>query len=371
MVDFQTGGFCVSIYEFDGYGRNLDNRPIFDVLRRELLSGHHKWRYIDSQILSEEERLQTDNRIHCVLYFMSPNSVEELDFEMFRVLNDIAPIIPIVAKVDTLTASELSVHLEEVEALLRSVGPSAYYHSTDTPTDEEGGREQDPTRKVVPNLQLSSSIFTLAKYENDESVCSMKKSPEKDNVSSTEKETPASVEISRRSVSSVGQYLFESAVHLAEGVQSSEPIMRCDNSPSSDELGPGSAPCVGPGPAATDERVCISASASAKDPTHRYTSALQEGLYWPSEDTLHPEPVPVDAPAQYLLRSIPQSEPLPLLGPRNLNVFAMIASFPGRFREHSYGKIDILDKSLSDFRRLQLLLFSSGSLLIFYRSSNK
>ena len=72
--------------------------------------------YIDSkfeQFLSDESGLNrrniSDNRVHCCFYFISPwgHGMKPLDIECMKALQGKVNIIPIIAKADTLTQSEV------------------------------------------------------------------------------------------------------------------------------------------------------------------------------------------------------------------------------------------------------------------------
>ena len=72
--------------------------------------------YIDDQFerfLNDESGLNrrniSDNRAHCCFYFISPwgHGLKPLDIECMKALQSKVNIIPIIAKADTLTASEV------------------------------------------------------------------------------------------------------------------------------------------------------------------------------------------------------------------------------------------------------------------------
>jgi hypothetical protein len=64
--------------------------------------------------MSQEDFLLRDERIHCLFYFLSPHSLKEIDKEFLKKVSRIVPIIPIIAKADTLTVLERNFFMKEV-----------------------------------------------------------------------------------------------------------------------------------------------------------------------------------------------------------------------------------------------------------------
>jgi hypothetical protein len=64
--------------------------------------------------MSQEDFLRRDERIHCLFYFLSPHSLKEIDKEFLKKVSSIVPIIPVIAKADTLTVVERNLFTKEV-----------------------------------------------------------------------------------------------------------------------------------------------------------------------------------------------------------------------------------------------------------------
>lgn len=64
--------------------------------------------------MSQEEFLLRDERIHCLFYFLSPHSLKQIDVAFLSRVSSIVPIIPVIAKADTLTVMERNFFLKEV-----------------------------------------------------------------------------------------------------------------------------------------------------------------------------------------------------------------------------------------------------------------
>ena len=82
--------------------------------------------------MSAEEILQEDNRIHCVFYFFAAHTMKEIDISFLSKLSGLVPIIPVVAKADTMTTDERNLYLSEVhntiEEMSRSLGTPLTYN---------------------------------------------------------------------------------------------------------------------------------------------------------------------------------------------------------------------------------------------------
>ena len=82
--------------------------------------------------MSAEEILQEDNRIHCIFYFFAAQTMKEIDISFLSKLSGLVPIIPVVAKADTMTTDERNLYLSEVhntiEEMSRSLGTPITYN---------------------------------------------------------------------------------------------------------------------------------------------------------------------------------------------------------------------------------------------------
>ena len=62
-----------------------------------------------------------DNRVHCVFYFVAPHRIKDIDKEIIKTLNGLAPMVLVVAKADTMTLQERRKHLENVFAMMKEL----------------------------------------------------------------------------------------------------------------------------------------------------------------------------------------------------------------------------------------------------------
>ena len=96
----------VNIIDTPGYGDTIDNssriQPIREYVHQQLE------RHYEAENSPEGLDSGTDERIHVCLYFISPQRMHELDKEFMKQLQLEVPVIPLIAKADTVTDSELA-----------------------------------------------------------------------------------------------------------------------------------------------------------------------------------------------------------------------------------------------------------------------
>ncbi|KAM6502119.1 GTP binding protein [Amanita muscaria] len=158
-VELEEDGLRISLTIVDtpGFGDNIDNRNAFqeivDYLERQ---------YDD--ILAEQSRIKrnprfTDNRVHCLLYFIPPggHALRELDIELMRRLSPRANVIPVIGKADSLTPSELRAFkrriIEDIEHYQIPIYDFPYDPEDD---DEETIQENLELRALLPFAVIGS-----------------------------------------------------------------------------------------------------------------------------------------------------------------------------------------------------------------------
>lgn len=109
-IDTETGRIDLYVYYAPQLFACLDNSTPLASLCEDLESRHTLWRGLDAQLLTEEERLQLDSRIHCAFYFISasPRKMSKIDQYCIKSLAPLVPVIPIVPKSDVMTIEERS-----------------------------------------------------------------------------------------------------------------------------------------------------------------------------------------------------------------------------------------------------------------------
>jgi septin family protein len=87
-------------------------QPIAEYIEEQ----HFKYFTSESGCGAERRRLQ-DTRVHCCLYFLPPNlkGLRPIDVEAMRKLGELVNILPVIARADSLTKSELNQLKEQVD----------------------------------------------------------------------------------------------------------------------------------------------------------------------------------------------------------------------------------------------------------------
>ncbi|KAA8594255.1 hypothetical protein FQN60_005089 [Etheostoma spectabile] len=100
-----------------------------------------------------------DNRVHCCLYFISPfgHGLRPLDVEFMKALHEKVNIVPILAKADTLTPSEIR---EEIE----QYGIKIYqFPDCDSDEDEDFKQQDLQLKESIPFAVIGSNTVVEAK----------------------------------------------------------------------------------------------------------------------------------------------------------------------------------------------------------------
>lgn len=147
----------LTIVDTRGYGDNLNCSDNYKIISN----------YIDQQFeryLTDESGLNrrniSDNRIHCLLYFISPFSrgLKPLDIECMKALHNKVNIIPIIAKADALTTEELSQMKETILYEIEKHKIRIYrIPDCDSDEDEEIKEKNSRLKKSLPFAVISSA----------------------------------------------------------------------------------------------------------------------------------------------------------------------------------------------------------------------
>lgn len=96
----------VNVIDTPGFGDQINNEKCWEPLVKYIKEQHSQ--YLRKELTAQRERYIPDTRVHCVLYFIQPNGqkLKQLDIQAMKKLSDIANLIPVIAKSDSLTLSE-------------------------------------------------------------------------------------------------------------------------------------------------------------------------------------------------------------------------------------------------------------------------
>ncbi|CUM64263.1 uncharacterized protein PRCAT00001860001 [Priceomyces carsonii] len=98
----------INVIDTPGFGDQINNEKCWEPLVKYIKEQHSQ--YLRKELTAQREKHIPDTRVHCILYFISPhvNKLKPLDIQALKKLSEIANIVPIIAKADSLTLEERS-----------------------------------------------------------------------------------------------------------------------------------------------------------------------------------------------------------------------------------------------------------------------
>ncbi|XP_039637736.1 septin 4b isoform X3 [Perca fluviatilis] len=107
-----------------------------------------------------------DNRVHCCLYFISPfgHGLRPLDVEFMKALHEKVNIVPILAKADTLTPSEVKKKKIKIREEIEQYGIKIYqFPDCDSDEDEDFKQQDLQLKESIPFAVIGSNTVVEAK----------------------------------------------------------------------------------------------------------------------------------------------------------------------------------------------------------------
>ncbi|XP_036940298.1 septin 4b isoform X1 [Acanthopagrus latus] len=107
-----------------------------------------------------------DNRVHCCLYFISPfgHGLRPLDVEFMKALHEKVNIVPILAKADTLTPSEVKKKKFKIREEIEQYGIKIYqFPDCDSDEDEDFKQQDMELKESIPFAVIGSNTVVEAK----------------------------------------------------------------------------------------------------------------------------------------------------------------------------------------------------------------
>ncbi|KAM8834925.1 septin-5-like [Synchiropus picturatus] len=143
----------------------------------DAVNNTESWRqiedYIDQQFeqyFRDESGLNRrniqDNRVHCCLYFISPfgHGLRPLDVECMRTLHNKVNIIPVLAKADSLTPSEVYRKKMKIREEIKKFGISIYqFPECDSDEDEDFKSQDQMLKDSLPFAVIGSNVQVESK----------------------------------------------------------------------------------------------------------------------------------------------------------------------------------------------------------------
>lgn len=96
----------INIIDTPGFGDQINNEKCWEPLVKYIKEQHSQ--YLRKELTAQREKHINDTRVHCILYFIPPNykTLKQLDIQALKKLSEIANVVPVIAKSDSLTLEE-------------------------------------------------------------------------------------------------------------------------------------------------------------------------------------------------------------------------------------------------------------------------
>ncbi|KAL4400719.1 cell division control protein [Malassezia pachydermatis] len=127
----------LNLIDTPGYGDLINNEQSWEPVVKYIKDQYSV--YLRKELTAVRDRHIPDTRVHAVLFFINPSghSLRPIDIQVLKKLGDIANVIPVIAKADTLTLEEREVFKERVRAEMQNNGIRVYPFDHEDYDDEE------------------------------------------------------------------------------------------------------------------------------------------------------------------------------------------------------------------------------------------
>lgn len=145
----------VNVIDTPGFGDQINNDKVWEPIVKYIKEQHSQ--YLRKELTAQRERHIVDTRVHAVLYFIQPNGkgLTELDVAALKRLTEIANVIPVIAKADTLTLDERANFRSILQAEFRQHDFRIYPYDLEDLTEEEIELNKS-IRSIVPFAVVGS-----------------------------------------------------------------------------------------------------------------------------------------------------------------------------------------------------------------------
>ncbi|XP_061924101.1 septin-5-like isoform X1 [Entelurus aequoreus] len=164
-VDIEEKGvkLRLTIVDTPGFGDAVNNtecwKPVADYIDQQFEQ------YFRDESGLNRKNIQ-DNRVHCCLYFISPfgHGLRPLDMEFMKALHEKVNIVPVLAKADTLTPSEVKKKKIKIREEIDQYGIKIYqFPDCDSDEDDDFKQQDHELKESIPFAVIGSNTVVEAK----------------------------------------------------------------------------------------------------------------------------------------------------------------------------------------------------------------
>ncbi|KAG7707418.1 hypothetical protein KL950_003078 [Ogataea haglerorum] len=97
---------ALNVIDTPGFGDQVNNEKCWEPILKYIKDQQNQ--YLRKELNATRETYIKDTRVHCILYFIEPTNygLKKLDIIALRKLTEVANVVPVIAKADTLTLEE-------------------------------------------------------------------------------------------------------------------------------------------------------------------------------------------------------------------------------------------------------------------------
>uniref|UniRef100_A0A0L0NRP6 Cell division control protein 10 n=1 Tax=Candidozyma auris TaxID=498019 RepID=A0A0L0NRP6_CANAR len=145
----------VNVIDTPGFGDQVNNDKCWEPLVKYIKEQHSQ--YLRKELTAQRERFIPDTRVHCILYFIPPSGtkLKPLDVQALKKLTEIANVVPVIAKSDSLTPNERTAFKRQLRNDFIKHKFNIYPYESDDLLDEE--KELNSDIKALIPFAISGS----------------------------------------------------------------------------------------------------------------------------------------------------------------------------------------------------------------------
>ncbi|KAI3405952.2 CDC10 [Candida oxycetoniae] len=139
----------INVIDTPGFGDQINNEKCWDPLVKYVKEQHSQ--YLRKELTAQREKYLPDTRVHCILYFIAPNGqkLKQLDIQALKKLCEIANVVPIIAKSDSLTFEERNEFKKLLQSEFMKYGFNIYPYDSEDLYEEERQLNED-IKSLIP-----------------------------------------------------------------------------------------------------------------------------------------------------------------------------------------------------------------------------
>ncbi|EGV61168.1 cell division control protein [Yamadazyma tenuis] len=155
----------VNVIDTPGFADQINNEKCWEPLVKYIKEQHSQ--YLRKELTAQRERYIIDTRVHCVLYFIPPHhsKLKPLDVQAIKKLSEIANVIPIIAKSDSLTLDERSALKKSLQQDFAKYNFNLYPYDNEDLFDDERQLNED-IKSLIPFAVVGSNNEIIVNGES-------------------------------------------------------------------------------------------------------------------------------------------------------------------------------------------------------------